>query len=806
MMKAKTKKITLYAGMHLCAVICAVLISVILFGSSITVSFISGEKTYSLDAYSFSDDSKDRIITDIFSSQASDIMRYIASCRILDSFERLDIGREIDVSGYYHGDNPVSFKLSMSELINMGRRDIQFTDRNMQVSDFISYFGDLPSDEGSDEYLRNLILKYPDFVSIVKNEGSADNIIYVEPVIGADSEQVLDNIFKAADSWDDYFSIISELKNASVIFAGAYDVYSQGSGLYSPQNKSNLHYVFKVRENSGTESVYTDSDEADILGDEELSDYYSVNERYIICFYDELKYMSSPGLGEYAVTDVLRSYPDVFPNETHIWISLDGGYPVRDIYYEVNYRYDALKNKDRLFTVLIALLFFIWLYFLIKLINSAGVSETSDGTKEIILPQDRVYFEFIILFAIAAVYMFSYYAQLLGDSYIASALLGLLVSISISFVLFTIVRRIRAGVFYEYTLIKTFRELFERFALNLSGRSKATVTVLIPYLLFLLLNLTGESFCILFYESHRVLVAIAFVLLIMIDIYAGITLFLNTAEKKKLFEGVERIRGGETDYKIDVQKLRAENRDLAESINNIGEGIDIAVKESLLEENLRTELITNVSHDIKTPLTSIINYADILNSKDVSDEKRREYLEIIGDKSKRLKKLLEDLLEASKLSSGRMEMNKEKTNLSELLNQALGEYEDRFAYRKLEVICGNMPTAYINADAGAIWRIFNNLFENICKYAMNDTKVHVNMIIHEGECSISVKNISAMKLRYQGNELTERFIRGDESRTGEGSGLGLFIAKSLVEANDGRFDVVVDGDLFTVLINFIMID
>ena len=249
-----------------------------------------------------------------------------------------------------------------------------------------------------------------------------------------------------------------------------------------------------------------------------------------------------------------------------------------------------------------------------------------------------------------------------------------------------------------------------------------------------------------------------------------------------------------------MKNLRAENKILAERINNIGEGINSAVHESMREEQLRTELITNVSHDLKTPLTSIINYSDIVGNMDITEEKRREYLEIIGEKSKQLKKLLEDLLEASKISSGKLELHKDNTDLTELLNQALGEYEDIFSENELEVVCNDFSKIYIYADGGAVWRIFNNLFENISKYAMPKTRVYVNLESKEDSAIVTIKNVSMVQPRFQGNELTESFIRGDESRNTEGTGLGLFIAKNLTEANGGEFKIIVDGDVFTAYV------
>jgi len=218
-------------------------------------------------------------------------------------------------------------------------------------------------------------------------------------------------------------------------------------------------------------------------------------------------------------------------------------------------------------------------------------------------------------------------------------------------------------------------------------------------------------------------------------------------------------------------------------------------------ERMKTDLITNVSHDLKTPLTSIINYVDLLKTEGFDSKNANKYLDILDKKSQRLKNLTEDLVEASKLTSGAIELHKEKINIVELINQSLGEYNEKFNQRNLTVVKTIPDKAiYINADGRRMWRVFENLYGNIFKYAMEGTRVYVDVEEHNGEIVIGIKNISEKALNISPDELMDRFVRGDQSRSTEGSGLGLSIAKTIIERHDGTMEIILDGDLFKVVI------
>ena len=273
---------------------------------------------------------------------------------------------------------------------------------------------------------------------------------------------------------------------------------------------------------------------------------------------------------------------------------------------------------------------------------------------------------------------------------------------------------------------------------------------------------------------------------------------------KQIHDATEKVYKGDTNIKLDESLYTGVLKELAIYINDIAGGFSNAIKESLKSERLKTELITNVSHDIKTPLTSIINYVDLLKQENIQNEKAKEYIEVLDNKSQRLKKLIEDLVEASKASSGNIKINKEVLNVKELLNQVTGEFEDKFNSRGLNII-SKLPekTVYIKADSRYLYRVLENIYSNVAKYAEENTRVYIDCILEEeNTVAIYVKNISKDELNISADELMQRFVRGDKSRNTEGSGLGLSIAKSLTELQDGTFNIYLDGDLFKVAIKF----
>ncbi len=312
---------------------------------------------------------------------------------------------------------------------------------------------------------------------------------------------------------------------------------------------------------------------------------------------------------------------------------------------------------------------------------------------------------------------------------------------------------------------------------------------------FTFITLLVGSFCILMYDSSFVIffwfyMAIAYFALLALAI--GFQL-----QYRRIRDGIHRIVSGDPTARIDTNGLYGDMREQAENLNRINASVQTAVEKQLKSERLKTELITNVSHDIKTPLTSIVNYVDLLKKQDVQDETVKEYIEVLDRQSTRLKKLIEDLLEASKASTGNINVNLAPLDSVELVKQVAGEYVDRLRDKGLELVV-NLPQREVPvlADGQLLWRVFDNLLSNAQKYSQPGTRVYLDLQEAKGQVVVTFRNISAYSLNISGDELMERFVRGDSSRHTEGSGLGLSIARSLIELMNGHFGIVVDGDLF----------
>ena len=258
---------------------------------------------------------------------------------------------------------------------------------------------------------------------------------------------------------------------------------------------------------------------------------------------------------------------------------------------------------------------------------------------------------------------------------------------------------------------------------------------------------------------------------------------------------------GNINYNLDNKEITITFQGLAQDIQRIQQGLKRAVEEAVKVERMKADLITNVSHDLKTPLTSIVSYVDLLKNEKLNNEKVNGYINILEEKSERLKKLIEDLLEASKASSGNIAVHTEKVDLHELIMQACGEYEGKIKNTSLDIRMNDTDKKIaVRADGKHMWRIVENLISNALKYSMANSRVYINIFINEPYGVVTIKNVSEVSLDISPEQLTERFVRGDESRSTEGSGLGLSIAQSLTHIQGGRFKIEIDGDLFKVTV------
>lgn len=374
--------------------------------------------------------------------------------------------------------------------------------------------------------------------------------------------------------------------------------------------------------------------------------------------------------------------------------------------------------------------------------------------------------------------------------YIACAILGI-----------TTIKRIKTGMLIKTTLLYKICKYIKKILNNISDmficNKKVSTQILFYYIGFLIIN------CILVLTLIATRNLLFGLLIVTVWVYAGYKILNYVQQINDVKESLKSIYEGKKAHQLNKENYEIGLKEMIIYIENISLGLTKAVEKSLKSERMKTELITNVSHDIKTPLTSIINYVDLLKKEEIPNEKAQEYLEILDQKSQRLKRLTEDLVEASKASSGNIKLNIEKLNVKELINQISGEYEDKFKQNGLELIL-KIPQeeVIINADSRYMYRVLENMYANIVKYALKGSRVYVDILKNNDKTRIELKNISREKLNISSEELMQRFVRGESSRNTEGSGLGLSIAESLTKLQGGTFTIHLDGDLFKVIIEF----
>ena len=372
----------------------------------------------------------------------------------------------------------------------------------------------------------------------------------------------------------------------------------------------------------------------------------------------------------------------------------------------------------------------------------------------------------------------------------------------------TIIKRIKSKTFWKTTLVGKIVIIllkpihkFEKFMEEVRGTSKyfsnaitkfivfVCVEVFLAFIVFILFN-SSEPFIFLLLEF----ILVAFFIQRMVK---------SIVNYDKIEKKLKEMYEGDNQTQLDKNQFLPVFNQSITYLNDISNGLENAIQDRMKSERLKTELITNVSHDIKTPLTSIINYVDLIKQENIQNEKVKEYIEILDNKSQRLKKLIEDLVEASKVSTGNVKLNLEKINIVELINQAVGEFEDKFESKGLDIVINsNENEIFIFADSRYMYRIIENLFSNISKYALQNSRVYIDIQKVDDKVYIKMKNISKDKLNIPAEELMQRFVRGDKSRTTEGSGLGISIAQNLTEIQNGKFNLIIDGDLFKTELEF----
>ncbi len=499
----------------------------------------------------------------------------------------------------------------------------------------------------------------------------------------------------------------------------------------------------------------------------------------------------------------------------HMMVAVDTNYPFEDSYSAANTDYLAMHERSfesflRMIAGIIGCL--LTLYYLVIV---SGY-QTKDAGSLRLHGLDLISTEScILLTALLAAFML-FLGEKIGYklihllvieaewSFLERMMRAVIIYLCCLFGAFSLLRRYKTRQLWTNS---TLHHLINNISSYINHRTH-TYRLSVFYFTFVAIQIAVVTGIILLYR-HRSLPPVIVICIILalgllaVDYYIFHRLFTLALQQDRIVDTVSRIAGGDTSYQMDLSGFTGMELELARKLNSIGTGLEQALQDQFKSERLKADLITNVSHDIKTPLTSIINYIDLIKRENIQDPKIREYLNVLEQKSQRLKTLTEDLVEASKASSGNIKLEMTELDLVEMIWQTNGEFEDKYATRHLGLV-SELPSEpiIIEADGRHLWRVLENLYNNAYKYAMENSRVYVDIEKDETKAYVIIKNMSENPLNIAGDDLTERFVRGDVSRTTEGSGLGLSIAKSLTTLQGGSFQIVTDADLFKVKIGF----
>ena len=565
--------------------------------------------------------------------------------------------------------------------------------------------------------------------------------------------------------------------------------YRDNVNIFAP-TASNIRYFLVDRD---LNQVYTNVEEYTRASEKEIKDY--VKSHGAFCYYDNQILSVDAENIQLTVTE-LYGYAEKYgmsgSNNYVLAVAVDTEYPAQDVFYAGYEKYHSLQPIAWL--ALIAGVIGIVGYFItiVILTVKAGIDPDLDGIQ-------LNWFDYwkteigvltIALFAIVGIIplyiLDEYFSFLTKEGIIGFVALGENCIFLAGWL--SLARRAKAKNLWTNSLAYNLGNVVQ----GIFANGKRTTKVLVLFGGYLFVN---------FMLNH--LRGFGGIVQILFNVAVALLILREAVQDQTLLDGMKRLQEGDLEYQYKVEEYDGFRKEFATALNGVHQVFLNSVKESMKNERMQTDLITNVSHDIKTPLTSIINYVDLLKRENIENEKARGYIEVLEQKSYRLKHLTEDLVEASKISSGNIKLECTQIHMQEMLYQASGEFVDKFEARNLTLV-ENIPQEplYIRADGRRLWRVLENLFNNVAKYAMSNTRVYVDLLDLGNEIKFSIKNISEQRLNIDAKDLTERFIRGDISRSTEGSGLGLSIAKNLTEIQGGKFSIYLDGDLFRITITF----
>ena len=840
---------------HALITVAVVTLVVVISGSSVVVQDLYGNRryTYTLFSVNQNDEYEDSyVFSSIFERAVSDIVRFGVIRSQMETDGKFDGNKVIDVTAYNDRTSSmperyVTVKYYLKDLLKWDSYGLEYSSYNMgskETENFLSDQTTITILDSENQYGYSTDYYYMKTPPGIYTSTVSDNSLSTPKEVQNENYDILINRYKTIEGkniedytseWGSYLKLCDNVVTAMQNLAYNYDEYLQYGEYYNLYN-TNIRYCIEKTVGNHTE-YYSNmiDDSIDGTQDEDFDVAMFFDEvfsgkmngkmsRYLYYSPDEMTYESNSDIDVEKMRRIIKDYSYAYPENIKIWIGVDASYIADDA---LAYGYIGFQNYvpniwKWLVLAVSAIILYVILFIYLTVVTGREVDE--EGNVRIHLTEfDKLptgvglISGALVAFAICLAF---YTTMLFLDFELANTvwfrvLAGAAVFIADMLFLFfyySLVRRIKAKTLWKNSYMNRILKKCSKLISELYGNSSIVVRTWVPYVLFLLFNLFMAVLTVLMSDFG---ISSLFIIMITIavDVVIGMILYRDVKERQDIVNSIEKIAAGDFSYQVEQEKVHGYNTALAKSVNSIGNGIKNAVESSMKDERMKTELITNVSHDIKTPLTSIINYVDLIKREEVDNERVRNYIRILDEKSQRLKQLTDDLVEASKISSGNISLSFERINLTELLNQTIGEFSEKFEKKNLSIVMDvKASNAVIEADSRRIWRIMENLFNNICKYALEGTRVYItvyplknNVVMKQEWVEISIKNISATELNCNPEELTERFIRGDESRTTEGSGLGLSIAKNLTEAQKGTFNISLDGDLFKVVMTFPLI-
>lgn len=534
---------------------------------------------------------------------------------------------------------------------------------------------------------------------------------------------------------------------------------------------------------------------------EDYGEYYNDYGTYFFMNSVTMGYDTNLGLQNERFLEIMRRWNHSMNGDYCVAVAVDTNFIVKDRIYQEKLEYEKIQPWFRiacvsaLVSLVLSFALFIYLTFV------SGYKDDSETVSLCWFDKIKTEIAALLMFFVAMLEFLIVqgarrdYEFGLWDNVVVG-ISAFMINVSFLAGYFSLVRRIKAETLWTNSVLYRITNFLQCVFRN----REHTTRVLMLYSGYVLVNVVCSVYGIL---NRNLWVGV--IIPLVISIVTGVYVIKDVMERQEIVNGVCKIVDGDLDYKINIDNLHQHNEVLARCVNNIGAGLRHAVEESTRNERTKTELITNVSHDIKTPLTSIINYVGLIKREKIENERIQGYVEVLESKAQRLKHLTEDLVEASKISSGNIELQIVRINLVELIYQTAGEFDEKFDAKNLNMVL-NIPNepVVVMADGRRVWRIIENLYNNVAKYALSGTRVYVDLEVKGEKAVFSLKNISENQLNFEATELTERFIRGDVSRSSEGSGLGLSIAKNLTELQGGNFELYLDGDLFRVTVTLPM--